>query len=205
MIGGLEPPNSGNHFEMSSSSPMAPWSTKVMNVAAVSHFVDEAMSSSVAPDMPPMACSWITVTVGGDDPDHAAATARRSAHARRAACRWRRMCRVRSPCAPVTVVGVVVVTPTVVGLAMEVDVTLGAVGSLDALVPDDPQATSSSPATTNAATRRNHNPSASAAVKQSSSEPDRASSHTLATSVQGFGAPSSESALVIRSMSSSWL
>ena len=60
VIGGLEPANSGSHLAMSSSSPMAPRSTKVMKVAAVSHFVDDAIDSGVAPDMPPTACSWIT-------------------------------------------------------------------------------------------------------------------------------------------------
>ena len=31
-----------------------------MNVAAVSHFVDDAIAIGVAPDIPPMVCSWIT-------------------------------------------------------------------------------------------------------------------------------------------------
>ncbi len=72
MIGGFEPPNSGSHFEMSSSSPMTPRSTKVMNVAAVSHFVDDAIADRRGARH---ASDGVLVdhrTVGGDDPDHAA-------------------------------------------------------------------------------------------------------------------------------------
>ena len=60
MIGGSEPANSGSHAATSSSSAISFRSTNVMNVAAVSHFVDEAIEIRVAPDIAPTACSWIT-------------------------------------------------------------------------------------------------------------------------------------------------
>ena len=57
----FDPPNSGSHLEISSSSLMRPRSTNVMSVAVVSHFVDDATDIGVAPDTAPTACSWITV------------------------------------------------------------------------------------------------------------------------------------------------
>src|SRR5829696_1733259 len=55
VIGGFDPANSGSHRAMSSSRPIAPSSTKVRNVAAVSHFVVDATSSGVDPDTFPLA------------------------------------------------------------------------------------------------------------------------------------------------------
>jgi hypothetical protein len=51
---------------------------------------------------------------------------------------------------------VVVVTAAVVEVGAEVGAALRSVGSLDALVDDDPQPTTSSPAATNATARRDH-------------------------------------------------
>src|SRR3954454_25263675 len=60
VIGGSFAANSGSQRAMLSSSPTAPRSTNVMNVAAVSHFVDDPTDNGVEPDTLPTACSWIT-------------------------------------------------------------------------------------------------------------------------------------------------
>ena len=122
-----------------------------MNVAAVSHFVDDATASGVAPDTSPTVCSWITPpsapTIRIMPPDNPAVCTRSSSRAS-----------VESKAPGVKTfrdadgAAIVVVAATVVELGLAVDSTPGRVGGLDDGAVDDPQPTSSSPAATNAAT-----------------------------------------------------
>ena len=126
-----------------------------MNVTAVSHFVEEATSIGVVPDMPPMVCSWITAPSAATIrimPSDSPAERTRSSSSASVGTNVSGAKSLRTA----VVVVVVVVTPTVVGIGMEVDVNPGAVRALDAFVPDDPQPTSSSPDATNATARRAH-------------------------------------------------
>ena len=154
MIGGFEPANSGSHFEMSSSSLIAPRSTKVMSVAAVNHLVDDATPIGLAPDMPPMACSWITepsaatiLTMPLDNPaDRTRSSSNASVESNVPGAKTLRTAAV-----------VVVVAATVVEGRTDVDVTTGPVGSVALLDdPDDEQPATSNTNATSATTRRDH-------------------------------------------------
>ena len=124
MIGGFEPPNSGSHLAMSSSSPTAPESTKVMKVDAVSHFVDDAIAIGVVADMPPTLRSWITapsaatiLTMPCDKP----AERTRSSSSASVAANASGGTSLRTDVVAVPVAVVVVVTPIVVEEATELD------------------------------------------------------------------------------------
>jgi len=149
VIGGFEAPNSGSHFEMSSSSLTAPSSTKVMNVMAVSHFVEEATSIGVVPDMSPMVCSWITAPSSATIlimPRDCPAARTRSSRSASVASKVSGAKTLRT----VVVAVAAVVTPTGVEVGMGDDVAAGAVGLVESFIADDPQPTSSSPDATNA-------------------------------------------------------
>ncbi len=150
MIGGVDPANSGSHREMSSSSPMAPRSTKVVSAAAVSHLLDDATEIGVVPDMPPTVSSWITspsaATIRIMPSDSPAARTRASSDASVAS---------NAPGAKTFSTVVVVVAGSVVEVVTGLDDVTGPVESLRVL-DDDPQAPSNTPDTTNATTRRDH-------------------------------------------------
>src|SRR6478735_2539432 len=122
-----------------------------MNVVAVSHFVDDAIAIGVVPVMPPMVCSWITAPSAATIlimPRESPADRTRSSSNASVASNASGAKSLRT----VAVVGVAggVVLPAVVEVAVATDDgdgTRGAVVSLVVSVADDPQPTSSSPAT----------------------------------------------------------
>ena len=132
-----------------------PISTNVMNVAAVSHFVDDAIEIGVLPDMPPTECSWITAPSAAYDLDHAGRQAG-GAHPlleRRVGGVERAGCEHLSGAAADAFDGAFV-SGTVVASGAAVDVaSSGAGSSFDPVVADDPQPTRSSPNATNATAR----------------------------------------------------
>ena len=156
MIGGLEPLNSGSHLEMSSSSPITPRSTKVMNVAAVSHFDDDATDSGVVPVTSPTVCSWITepsaATIRITPPDRPTERTRVSSNASVAS----KVSGAKTLRAVVVVTGVVVIVGATVDVGTDVDVDTGAVVSPSVLDGDEPQPTTNSPHPANATTCLNH-------------------------------------------------